>query len=214
MNKSGSRTETEEIIGRPKLYKTLIENLGQVLSAIEVKISEIECKLGISPIEILKYLKELRKKLKSIKNEVEDLRTRYLILLKTKKKLKNEIKQLKSEVNKLRDELSKFNIQIKQNISISEKEFQRRFWYAFKIIISYDQLKIKTQMSDIVQYNIDYFLYYFNKNIDELKKRFNIDTKILEEIRDTLLNRKLTNKEIGELNDKLRDFLIKFLLSS
>lgn len=198
--------------GRPKLFKKLVSLLGELDSFVESKIREIENEGKVSPVDILKFLKEFRKKYRRVRNEINDLRSRYLNLLKTKKELKNRVKNLQEMLQKIREDTSKFNIQLENNVKIPQKEFERRFWYVFKIIISYDQLRLKTQNLGLNEHSIDYFLAYFNKNIKDLKDRFGIDTKVLEEIRDTLINEKLNNKRIMELNDKLREFLLKFLL--
>ena len=91
------------------------------------------------------------------------------------------------------------------------KEIRRRLWYIFKLVLSYGQWRY------CVQNNKDpgWLTRYLQERINEIKKRFNVDTSKLEQaiqmIEQAAKNKQLTNKVIGEANDLIHDWMFEFL---
>jgi len=116
--------------------------------------------------------------------------------------LEREVQRLKEENEKLR--------KVAESKGLNIKEFERRFWYVFKVILSYAQLRSSRGIAP----NPEYAVKYFEERIRELEKRFKIDTTPLKEVLNILSSNELTGKQIAEANDKVKSFLIKFLIQS
>lgn len=89
-------------------------------------------------------------------------------------------------------------------------EFERRFWYVFKLILSYAQLKAAfNHMPSQREAEMR-----FRQRINELKERFNVDVTALEKVLDRIKQGNLSGREVAELNDIVKEWCIKFLLQA
>jgi len=119
------------------------------------------------------------------------------------------IEELERENQRLREENEKLKMML-QSKGVNPREFERRFWYVFKTILSYAQLRSALGVAP----SKEYARRYFEERIKELEKRFKVDTTPLKEALQMLSNEQLNGKKLAEVNDMVKSFLLKFLLGS
>ncbi|RLE54370.1 MAG: hypothetical protein DRJ40_11045 [Thermoprotei archaeon] len=120
-----------------------------------------------------------------------------------------KVSSLEKENQRLREENEKLR-KVAESKGLKIKEFERRFWYVFKTILSYAQLRSALGVAPSKEYASK----YFEERIKELEKRFKVDTTPLKEALQMLTGNNLNGKKLAEVNDKVKSFLLKFLLGS
>lgn len=121
--------------------------------------------------------------------------------------LVQKVRELYLENARLKEELLlKERLLKEQNPSMAD--FERRFWYVFKLLLSYAQLRSALGYAPSPEYAERYFV----ERIREVQKRFKVDTAVLEEVLQKLKSSQLSGKELAEVNDMIRNWCLRFLL--
>ena len=121
--------------------------------------------------------------------------------------LVQKVRELYLENARLKEELLlKERLLKEQNPSMAD--FERRFWYVFKLLLSYAQLRSALGYAPSPEYAERYFV----ERIREVQKRFKVDTAVLEEVLQKLKAGNLNGRQLAEVNDLIKSWCLRFLL--